>query len=442
MNKIFIILQREYITRVRKRTFLLLTFLTPVLFGALFTLPVILALSTESEKFVLLLDETNKIQDRIDVGRNKTLKFTPSPAKKLAEARALLEDKKYYALVYVPQLNWEKPEGIQLYSAKGISMEVESDIRSVLSKAIERHKMELAGIKQEDLNKIKTNISINSYTATGEKSSSAGLFMFGMIGAIVIYFAIFLYGSQVMRGVVEEKTSRVVEVIISTVKPFHLMMGKILGVGLVGITQFVLWILLTFAIVNFAVPLFMSKDTQAQIQKRTIQDANPQTKEIAEKMTEKPKNNASSFFDTMFKQINLPAFIGVFLFYFVFGYLMYASLFAAAASAVDNESEMQQFVMPITIPLILTISMSSVISRDTDGVLAFWLSMFPLTSPIAMIIRYPFGVSAWQLGLSMVLLVVGFTAMVWLAGRIYRVGIMMYGKKVNYRELGKWIFYK
>jgi ABC-2 type transport system permease protein len=170
MNKILIILQREYITRVRKRTFLLLTFITPLLFGAMFTLPIIFALSTESEKYILLLDETNKIQDRIEAGKNKTLKFTPSPTKKLSEARALLSDKKYYALVYVPQLNWDKPEGIQLYSAKGISMDVDSDIKGILTKAIERRKMELAGIKQEDLNKIKTNISVNSFTATGEKS--------------------------------------------------------------------------------------------------------------------------------------------------------------------------------------------------------------------------------------------------------------------------------
>lgn len=442
MNKIFIILQREYITRVRKRTFLLLTFLTPILVGALITLPVILALSTESEKFVLLLDETNKIQDRLEAGKNKTVKFTPSPAKKLAEARALLEDKKYYALVYVPQLNWEKPEGIQLFSAKGISIEIESDIRGVLTKAIERYKMERAGIKEADLNKIKTNISISSYTATGEKSSSGGLLLSGLIGGFIIYFAIFIYGSQVMRGVVEEKTSRVVEVIISTVKPFQLMMGKILGVGLVGITQFVLWILLTFAVTNLVVPLFVGKDMQAQIQKRAIQDANPQTKELAEKMTEKPKNNVVSFFDTMFKQINLVAFIGAFLFYFVFGYLMYASLFAAAASAVDNEAEMQQFILPITIPLALPMILWNIITREPDGVVSFWMSIFPLTSPIAMMIRYPFGVPAWQLGLSMALLVGGFVAMVWLAGRIYRVGIMMYGKKVNYRELGKWIFYK
>jgi ABC-2 type transport system permease protein len=263
-----------------------------------------------------------------------------------------------------------------------------------------------------------------------------------MVSAITIYFAIFLYGAQVMRGVVEEKTSRVVEVIISTVKPFQLMMGKILGVGLVGITQFVLWILLTFAVTNFAIPMFVGKDMQAQTQQRTVQNASPQTKEIAEKITEKPKNNATSFFDTMLNQINLPSFIAIFLFYFVFGYLMYASLFAAAASAVDNEAEMQQFIFPITIPLILSISISSVISRDSDGLLAFWLSIFPLTSPIIMIIRYPFGVPVWQLALSMATLVAGFFVMVWLAGRIYRVGIMMYGKKVNYRELGKWIFYK
>lgn len=439
MNKILIILQREYLTRVRKRTFLLMTLLTPILFAALFTLPVILAIGLEGEKTVMVLDQTDKLQKYLDSTKSRKMVFLPAPTKDLKEAKRLLTANKYYALVYVPELDWEKPKGIQLHSEKGISIEVESQINKAVESAIEKHKMKLAGIKQEDLNKIKADIDLETFKATGEKSSSGGLFIFGLVGAFIIYFAIFLYGSQVMRGVVEEKTSRIIEVIISTVKPFQLMMGKILGVGLVGVTQFVLWIVLTFAIVNFVTPLFMQGKNQKEIQQSLNGTAN-KAQETINKATEKATSNNE--ISTMLNQVNIPAYVLVFLFYFVFGYLMYASMFAAAASAVDNESEMQQFVMPITIPLILSIVLWNVITREPDGTVAFWMSIFPLTSPVTMLLRYPFGVPAWQLGLSMIFLFVGFIVMVWLASRIYRVGILMYGKKVNFRELGKWIFYK
>ncbi len=438
MNKILIILQREYLTRVRKRTFLLMTFLTPVLFAALFTLPIILAVGLEGEKTVMVLDKTGKLMEHLEKAKNRKMKYAPAPAEDLTKAKKILAEGNYYGLVYIPVLDWEKPKGIELHSEKGISMEVESQINRTIELAIEKHKMQLAGIKQEDLNKIKADISLETFKASGEKSSSGGLFMFGIMGGMIIYFAIFLYGSQVMRGVVEEKTSRIIEVIISTVKPFQLMMGKILGVGLVGVTQFVLWILLTLAIVNFVTPLFMQGMNPKEVQKaiNTNEDAQKMIDKTTQTVTEK------SEISVMLSQVNMPAYILVFLFYFVFGYLMYASLFAAAASAVDNESEMQQFVMPITIPLIMAMALSSIITREPDGVVAFWMSIFPLTSPVTMLIRYPFGVPAWQLGLSMVSLFLGFIAMVWLAARIYRVGILMYGKKVNYKELAKWIFYK
>jgi len=442
MNKILIILQREYLTRVRKRTFLLMTFLTPVLFAALFTIPMLLTAHLEQEKIVMVLDDSGKVQERIKSSSDKLI-FSPAPAavKSLQEAKKKMNEGKYYALVYIPALDWNAPKGVQLYSEKGISVEVESSINRAVELAIENYKMKLAGIEQKDLDKIKTKLNIQTYTASGEKSSSGGLFLFGLAGAMIIYFAIFLYGSQVMRGVVEEKTSRIIEVIISTVKPFQLMMGKILGVGLVGVTQFILWILLTAAMINFVIPIAMQSVTKQEVRvsNTPATDVNKQ-KQAIDTATEKVSKNDG--FSTMINQINIPAYISVFLVYFIFGYLMYASLFAAAASAVDNESEMQQFVMPITIPLILSIALSTLITREPDGIVAFWLSIFPLTSPIIMILRYPFGVPAWQLALSMIMLVLGFLAMVWLASRIYRVGILMYGKKVNYSELAKWIFYK
>jgi ABC-2 type transport system permease protein len=439
MNKILLIIQREYWTRVRKRTFLLMTFLTPLLFGALFTLPIIFAIGFEKEKIVMVLDETNEVFTRVKP-QGKIL-FSPAPTKNLAEAKKLLDNEKYYALVYIPmQKEWENLKGVQLHSQKGISFDIEGNIKKGLIEAIENYKMKLAGLKQEDLDKIRAKLNMESFKASGEKSSSGTLFIFGLMGAMVIYFAIFFYGSQVMRGVVEEKTSRIIEVIISTVKPVQLMLGKIIGVGLVGITQFLLWIVLTFAITTFVTPMLMKNVNQKEVQRvLKEQKQNNPSQEAVDKATAEMQN---STLNTIMNQVNIPAYIGIFLFYFIFGYLMYAALFAAAASAVDNESEMQQFVMPITIPLILSIAMWNVIAREPDGVVAFWMSIFPLTSPVTMLIRYPYGVPVWQLGMSMFVLVVGFWATTWLAARIYRVGILMYGKKVNYKELWKWIFYK
>jgi ABC-2 type transport system permease protein len=246
-----------------------------------------------------------------------------------------------------------------------------------------------------------------------------------------------------MRGVIEEKTSRIVEVIISSVKPFQLMMGKIVGVGLVGLTQFLLWVVLTFLIVTVVTTTITSgeggKSATEQIMKQQ-KAMNPAGAEVMAQ-AESASGGAAEVMEAI-NSVNFPVMIGSFIFFFLVGYLMYAALFAAIGGAVDNEADTQQFMLPITIPLILSIIMAQYIIRDPNGSLSFWLSIIPLTSPVTMMIRIPFGVPYMQVALSMTLLVLGFLGTTWLAGRIYRTGILMYGKKVNYRELWKWLRYR
>jgi ABC-2 type transport system permease protein len=239
-----------------------------------------------------------------------------------------------------------------------------------------------------------------------------------------------------MRGVIEEKTSRIIEVIVSSVKPFQLMLGKILGIGAVGLTQFLLWIILSTGLSALA-STYISNDSKAKTEQGIKKDVNhPDMKEV------NSGNKVQQFLNAA-DTINFPLIIGTFLFYFLGGYLLYSALFAAVGSAVDNETETQQFMMPITLPLIFTFIIGmNVIVNNPDSNLSFWMSMIPFTSPIAMMIRIPFGVPAWQIALSMVFLVIGFIFTTWVASRIYRVGILMYGKKVTYKELAKWFTYK
>jgi ABC-2 type transport system permease protein len=254
----------------------------------------------------------------------------------------------------------------------------------------------------------------------------------GFAAAILIYMSLFIYGIQVMRGIIEEKTSRIVEVIISSVKPFQLMMGKIIGIGLVGLTQFLLWIILSVGLMSVASTILF-KDQAEQV-KSEIPMADPSAA-VAQKA---PGSDILKAVQTIEWTYILP----VFIVFFLGGYMLYSALFAAVGSAVETDTETQQFMLPITLPLLFTYIMSfSFIVNNPDSSLSFWLSIIPFTSPIAMMVRLPFGVPNWELALSIVLLIGGFLFTTWIASRIYRVGILMYGKKVSFKELGKWFMY-
>jgi ABC-2 type transport system permease protein len=282
-----------------------------------------------------------------------------------------------------------------------------------------------------------------------ESDSSTELSMIvGMFSGILIYMFIFLYGVQVMRGVIEEKTSRIIEVIISSVKPFELMMGKIVGIALVGLTQFLLWTILSGTLITGSKMLvedhFADQGTAISIEQAmsTTQSISP---EVEEQASAELNQEAVDELFASISQIDFPVILFSFLFYFLGGYLIYSALFAAVGSAVDSEADSQQFMLPITVPIIFSFVMAQVVINNPTGPWAFWLSMIPFTSPIIMMVRIPFGVGTtvpyWELGLSMTLLVIGFIATTWLAGRIYRTGILMYGKKISYKELWKWLRY-
>jgi ABC-2 type transport system permease protein len=327
---------------------------------------------------------------------------------------------------------------VELYSKKKVGLSALSTINNQLEEILRNKQLKDAGIDAKTLATIKPDIRIDSkeLTAEGEKDSSAGAaYAIGFAAAILIYMSLFIYGAQVMRGVIEEKTSRIVEVVISSVKPFQLMMGKIIGIGLVGLTQFTLWIVLSTTLVGTAGKILL-KDKVNTVKTELVEGK--QNKAIAE-----ASNNPALTVINAIKTLNLPYIFACFLVYFLGGYMIYSALFAAVGSAVDNETETQQFMLPITLPLLFTYIMSfSFIINNPDSSLSFWLSIIPFTSPIAMMVRLPFGVPDWQLALSMFLLIGGFIFTTYIAAKIYRVGILMYGKKASYKELAKWLFYK
>ena len=420
MRKIWLIIKREYLVRVRKKAFIVMTIVGPLLMAALMIVPTYLAEESQELRSIAIEEEgfefTNQLED------TEFLHFSKIPQKEATLLKEGFTESNYYALLYIEENNFT------LYSNQQISLSVSNGIESQLEKIIEHQKLKAAGIDLTILENAESTVNITTKiisedgnTTNSQAEASMGI---GFICGILIYMFIFMYGTMVMRGVIEEKTNRIVEVIISSVKPFQLMMGKILGVALVGLTQFVLWILLTFAIATIAELLFM--------------DVSSMTTELSSAQ----QSILLSEISNLTGGINLIQIFLSFLFYFLAGYLMYSSLFAAVGSAVDAEADTQQFVLPITIPLILAFILIQPIMENPDGTLAFWMSMIPFTSPVIMMVRLPFGVANWELALSIGILVSSFILTTWFAGKIYRTGILMYGKKASYKELWKWLSYK
>ncbi|MEE2700229.1 MAG: ABC transporter permease [Bacteroidota bacterium] len=422
MNKIWLIIKREYLIRVRKRSFIIMTILGPILMAGIIILPTYLAMQGHDERSIALYEEGTSFFDKLNKSDN--LHFVKIPFEEVTLLKEDIGNSPYYAL-----LDIENKGTFTLYSNQQVSLSIKEDIENKIATILQHQKLEEAGIDLQFLQEnnaiveVKTIIIGEEGETTGNAEVSFGIaFMCG----ILIYVFIFMYGTMVMRGVIEEKTSRIVEVIISSVKPFQLMMGKILGVALVGLTQFMLWILLTLIISSCAEILFF--DTSA-----IASESMELEKEQSVILSELLKSVAG---------INIPQLLIAFIFYFLGGYLLYSALFAAVGSAVDAEADTQQFILPITIPLILSFILMQPIMDNPDGVLAYWASIIPFTSPIIMMVRLPFGVSNSELIFSMSLLVIGFLATTALAAKIYRTGILMYGKKTSYKELWKWLSYK
>lgn len=444
MKKIFLIIQREYVSRVKKKSFIIMTILGPLLMAGIMIVPIWLSMKKDKTQQIEVVDESYMFRDLIP--QNDRIHFDYPPIS-LAAATAGFYDTQYDAILYIPKNLLEGGKAVKIFYKKQLGIGAEEYIGATLGKMmydviLAKNKVNLSAIKDaEDNSKFKVITEQLDEGGTAKKTNT-GLFMaIGLGAGVLIYIFIFLYGVQVMRGVMEEKTNRIVEVILSSVKPFELMMGKIIGVALVGLTQFLLWVILTTTLYSVAAGTILKDIDMKQIQqKEQTFTTGADLKYSDMKKIEQPTLLTDLYND--FKSVDMVAIFFSFLFYFLAGYLMYSALFAAVGAAVDNETETQQFMMPITIPLILSFVVAQAIMQNPDSNMAFWFSMVPLTSPIVMMVRLPFGVPGWQLGLSMFFLVLGFLFTTWLAARIYRTGILMYGKKVSWKELWKWLFYK
>jgi ABC-2 type transport system permease protein len=455
MSKINLIVKREYLTRVRKKSFIVMTILGPLLFGAIVIAPAWLAnLEDKEVKKIAVIDSSKIFTNQLPETENIQFEYLKNT--EVEDIRKNFQQTDYYALLYITHLIANTSNSVVMYSDKQPSLSVKSHISNAIEKRLEQEKLRAAGIDENILKSVRTSINVRTiqWTEGGkEKESSTELAMIvGYIGGFLIYFFIFLFGAQVMRGVIEEKTNRIVEIVVSSVRPFQLMLGKIIGIGLVGLTQFGLWVVLTLVIVTGARSILapdMGPKAAQEIKAESIMneqspDQSMPFQDLANQ-TENDAANQTGGTQHIFKaleDVNFILIIGVFIFFFLGGYLLYGSLFAAIGSAVDNETDTQQFMLPITIPLILAIIVLVQGISNPQGGIAFWFSIIPFTSPILMMARLPFGVPEWEVLLSMALLVLTFLGTTWLSGKIYRTGILMYGKKVNYKELWKWIRYR
>jgi ABC-2 type transport system permease protein len=441
MGKIGLIVSREYLSRVKKKSFIIMTIAGPILMAALFVATIWLSMAQDGKQKIMVVDDL-QLFHTLPNSENVGFEFIPLH---LDSAKQLFQDSDYTAILYLPE-NILNTSSARLYFKKQPGYVAQKYIESRVESRIEDLKLKSSNLDKEAYTNIKTKISLANYTIKElgqEEESSQNAGLIGLFFAIMIYMFIFLYGVQVMRGVIEEKTSRIIEVIISSVKPFQLMLGKIIGVALVGLTQFLLWVILTATIVTgVQTYMFNNKFDTEQMVHPSQQSAEM----LQDKMSYdgQPKIDANEAI-AIFNSINFPYMLAMFLFYFLGGYLLYSAMFAAIGAAVDSESDTQQFMLPVTLPLIFAFIVAQFTIQNPEGPISTWFSIIPFTSPIVMMVRVasvPFDILALELIASMILLILGFLGTTWVAGKIYRTGILMYGKKINYKELGKWLFYK
>ncbi|MCZ8069338.1 MAG: ABC transporter permease [Cytophagales bacterium] len=437
MNKVWLIIQREFLNRVQKKSFLITTILVPLIFPAIFAgLGYLKKIESESAKpsVVHVVDKSGKFS----FTNSKDFTFIQTNDS-LDNAKKIYQETKDFGLLYIPDFEINNPKGFVIYTQENSGIEKLSNLTSLLEENIRNFKLEEYKIDKETLKSLKTDVDlqqINMGKDGKEKTSNSALLTgIGTALGVLIYMFIFVYGIQIMQGVIDEKTSKIVEVIVSSVKPFQLMLGKIIGIASVGLVQFCIWIIL----ISVLTPVAMSigfKSPQKQVIEQ-VQDSyakSPEAKEAIQAQQSKTDKLISQVMELQWSKI-----AAVFLFYFIGGYLLYGALFAAVGSAVESIQESQQFQFPITIPLIIAyFGLIMFVLEDPHGSISVWLSMIPFTSPVVMVARVANDVPIEQLILSMVLLVAGFIFTTWIAGRIYRVGILMTGTKVSWKVLAKW----
>lgn len=448
MSKISLIIEREYLTRVQKKSFILMTILSPIIMVALVFAPIWLSsLSSDETRLIAVIDQTGLYKDVYH--SSDEYRFTYTQGSLSPEQMRIDGDESTtpYAYVIIKDNLLDNPQGMTIYSQKQITASCELEIISQMEDYLKDEK--LLSYNIPDIKRIidESNISLRVDTIRLEEdgaetqTSTEVVTIIGMAMTLIIYMFLMLYGGQVMSSVMQEKTNRIVEVMVSSVKPFELMIGKITSIGLVGLTQLGIWIIFLVGIFLSAGAYFsMSGGVDpSQINDMAAMTSGMSTIDTAQLTGEM---GAMAEIQQMLGSINITQLLICFVLFFIGGYILYASLFAAIGSAVDNESDTQQFMVPITFIIIFALYAGIFSAENPDGPLALWCSMIPFTSPIVMMVRIPFGISTWELVLSMVILYGSAIGLAWVAGRIYRVGILMYGKKPSYKEMIKWIRYK
>ncbi len=438
MSNISIIIGREFNERVRKKSFIITTLLMPVLMLVLMAAPALIMNFSKGElKRIAVIDESGLVAPALE--SNEEIAYEPTSLT-TDEARRELTD--FFGVLYIGSDILQNSSNVRLYANSSTSLSIESDITGQIERILEAEKLKNYHIDnlQQILDEVKTTVTLQTFRndksqeEDAQSQSSAVATATGYILGFVLYMFLLIYGSMVMQSVIEEKNNRVLEVIVSSVRPFELMMGKILGVAAVAVVQVLIWGVLIVVAGSVVMPQLMPADAMASVQ--AMQQGMPDA--------------AMGGMDSDMLQIvaaltDLGYIVRIFvclLLFIVGGYLLYSAMFAAVGSAVDNVQDASQLQMPVTLPIILALLMMIAVIKDPNSPLAFWFSLIPFTSPVVMMARIPYGIPAWEVVLSLVLLYASFVAMVWLAGKIYRVGIFMYGKKPTFKELLKWMKYK
>lgn len=435
MNPFIIIALREFTSRVKNKTFILMSIIGPLAIGALLVIPALFSNIDEDPKKLLVVDNSYLLVGTEKISKHSFQYLNPEEFDEESAISAVREKEIYDGLLFLPPSENGDPDFIlrntRLYSKGDIGIDLTREIERRLGKLATEEKLKINGVDPSLVKNSTTIVNIKNLNLTekGSEASSLPLKMaIGFGASFFIYMFTFIYSAQIMRGVIEEKTSRIVEVMITSVKPTQLLLGKIIGIAGVGLLQFLILIAFSTIIYSVAGSIGLLGSDISEVTPGGGIMENTESQTVLNEVIES------------FKTFNIPKLIGFFVFYWLGGYLLYGALFAAAGSAVDAEADTQQFMIPLTVPLLITLMLATPMMQEPNGTLAIWLSLIPFSSPLAMMIRLPFGgVQTYEIALSMILLIIGFLGTTWISAKIYRVGILTYGKKASYKDLYKWL---
>ncbi|WP_324721838.1 ABC transporter permease [Salinimicrobium sp. HB62] len=430
MRNLKLIIKREYLARVKNKAFIVMTFLSPlILVGMIVLIAYLVNLNSEEKRVVAINDESNQFV--ADFKSSEDVEFIDLSTIDLEAAKTIVREKEYYGLLHIPQLKENTIPDIQFFAKEAPAFGFLTQVEKTISDKLTNRQLLARGIDVDLIAESRAKVDIGIQNFSGEKTSKMSTYVkmfFGGAAGYLLMMFIIIYGNMVMRSVIEEKTNRIIEIIISSVKPIHLMLGKILGTSLAGITQFIIWVILGG--VMLTVVTAISGMSMAELH-------GPQQQAV-----EQISDNELQQLVIDIAKLPMLLLLVSFLVYFIGGYFLYSAIYAAIGAAVDNETDTQQFMLPVILPLMLGIYVGFfAVIENPHGVVSTVFSMVPLTSPIVMLMRIPFGVAWWELALSVAILILTIAGVVWIAAKIYRVGILMYGKKPGYKDLYKWLKY-